>query len=232
LQNDGKIVVAGGNSDFILARFTSGGAMDNTFGSSGMVTTDFSAGSYDAANAVIVQSDGKIIVGGTSDLNSPSIYLAYFALARYNTAGTLDNTFGTSGLVTTTPGSVGSVNSLGLQSDDKIVAAGTNASHYSSNYAVARFNNSISSTGFEESITNALQVKIIPNPSSGMFSISLPNCRKSKLCVYDILGNCVLNKECHYEENPAINLSACPKGIYFLEIHSENERVVKKLMVE
>jgi hypothetical protein len=42
----------------------------------------------------------------------------------------------------------------------------------------------------------------------------------------------VLEKEGHSEKYPAINLSACSKGIYFLEIHSENEMVVKKRMVE
>lgn len=68
LQSDGKIIVAGraaflGSSDFGLARYTTSGALDPSFGTGGTVSIDFTGGS-DGAEAVAVQSDGKIVAAG------------------------------------------------------------------------------------------------------------------------------------------------------------------------
>ena len=101
LQPDGKIVVAGrtnkpapnGNFDFALARYESTGTLDLTFGTAGLVTTDF-GGSVDRAFAMALQPDGKLVVVGDSDAN--------FALARYNSDGSLDAGFGAGGKVVTT----------------------------------------------------------------------------------------------------------------------------------
>jgi len=89
LQTDGKIVVAGGtsdpntagtgNADFGLARFLSDGSPDLTFGGDGHVTTDL--GSYEAARAVLLQPDGKIVAVGQA--NTISNEFPAFALARY-----------------------------------------------------------------------------------------------------------------------------------------------------
>jgi len=81
VQPDGKILAAGIRAgDFALARYNADGSLDAAFGSAGKVTTDF--GSFDQANAVAVQSDGKIVAaGGTA---------GGFALARYNSDGSLD----------------------------------------------------------------------------------------------------------------------------------------------
>ena len=103
LQPDGKIVVAGrtnkpapnGNFDFALARYEAAGTLDLTFGTLGLVTTDF-GGSVDRAFAMALQPDGKLVVVGDSDAN--------FALARYNADGSLDAGFGTGGKVITTFG--------------------------------------------------------------------------------------------------------------------------------
>src|SRR5262249_24701082 len=102
VQNDGKIVAAGHaysaqtNWDFALTRYNSDGHPDTSFGSGGKVTTDFSAGD-DHANAVILQSDGKIVVAG---LGSNATTAQDFGLARYNADGSLDTTFGVGGKVT------------------------------------------------------------------------------------------------------------------------------------
>src|SRR5687768_15313496 len=50
------------NSDFGLARYNDDGSLDNTFGTNGIVTTDF--GSQERATSLAVQPDGKIIVAG------------------------------------------------------------------------------------------------------------------------------------------------------------------------
>jgi uncharacterized delta-60 repeat protein len=82
LQADGKIVAAGQaalnvfNTAFALARYTTAGAPDTTFGGGdGIVTTDINSNS-DVANAVAIQGDGKIVAVGSNGT-------AGFAVARY-----------------------------------------------------------------------------------------------------------------------------------------------------
>src|SRR5205085_4377660 len=69
LQDDGMIVAggtstSGGQTAFTLARYTPGGALDPSFGTGGIVTTPLAAA---AANALALQADGKLVLGGTSD---------------------------------------------------------------------------------------------------------------------------------------------------------------------
>src|SRR6516225_4144532 len=95
------------------------GDLDTTFGSGGMVITNF--GGYDFASALALQSDGKIVAAGTTRPGGPS-GSSNFALARYNSDGSLDTTFGTGGRVTAD--SLGEAFALAIQSDGKIVVAG------------------------------------------------------------------------------------------------------------
>jgi uncharacterized delta-60 repeat protein len=127
LQADGKIVVAGAaGSDFALARFNPDGSFDRTFSDDGHQTTDF-GGAIDAANAVAVQSDGKIIAAGGSG--------GAFAIARYNADGSPDAGFGVNGRQTTELGGGGSAWELAIQADGRIVAAGS----CGSSFALARY---------------------------------------------------------------------------------------------
>jgi uncharacterized delta-60 repeat protein len=122
IQPDGKIVAVGGNAgDFALARYNPNGSLDIGFGNGGRVLTDFDNG-FDLARAVAIQADGKIIVGGSA---SHQITQSDFALARYNTDGSLDSTFGKGGKVTLDFfGLQDEVLALAVQPDCKIVAAG------------------------------------------------------------------------------------------------------------
>ena len=100
LQPDGKIIAAGwatgpqGGRDYALARFNTDGSFDSSFGTSGRVTTDFLNRGNDTINSLVVQPNGKIIAAGSSDLRLSS---DLFALAKYNSDGSLDNSFGTGG---------------------------------------------------------------------------------------------------------------------------------------
>jgi uncharacterized delta-60 repeat protein len=121
LQADGKIVVAGGGftgglsfNGFGVIRYNSDGTLDTSFSGDGYVVTDFAADS--AGQSVKVQADGRILVGGFSNGD--------FALVRYNSNGTLDTTFSGDGKVTTDFGDYEAINSIVIQSDGKIVAAG------------------------------------------------------------------------------------------------------------
>ena len=138
LQPDGKIVVAGrtnrpapnGNFDFALARYEAAGTLDLTFGTAGLVTTDF-GGSVDRAFAMALQPDGKLVVAGDSDAN--------FALARYNSNGSLDPGFGTGGKVITSFGGTDQASAVILQPDGKIVVAGQTDTGVSIDFALARY---------------------------------------------------------------------------------------------
>jgi uncharacterized delta-60 repeat protein len=147
LQTDGKIIAAGGAgasvgadlAGFALARYNQDGSLDPTFGTGGQVITDFTAGE-DVIQSIVLQSDGKIVAAGHSNFTGGST--EDFALARYNTDGSLDSSFGASGKVVTDFNSRSdSVISIALQNDDKIIAAGwTETAGEALNFALARYN--------------------------------------------------------------------------------------------
>ena len=88
VQPDGKIVGVGlWNGDLALARYNPDGSLDANFGSGGKVLTDF-APNWGIAFAVAIQSNGKIVVGGLTGHESNPRF-RHFALARYNTDGSL-----------------------------------------------------------------------------------------------------------------------------------------------
>jgi len=142
IQSDGKIIVVGNNNnDFALTRLNSNGSVDTAFGTSGQVITDFFNGTDQAFAVAIQPGDGKIVVAGVASSSSTG---SDFALARYNTDGTLDTTFDTDGKVTT-PVSAGAdpdqAFAVAVQSDGKIVAAGfANSSTHGNDFALVRYN--------------------------------------------------------------------------------------------
>jgi uncharacterized delta-60 repeat protein len=129
LQSDGKILVVGGGaatstpSDEFVIRYTSNGAIDLGFGLAGVVTLDF-GGRNDGGRAVLAQSDGKIIVAGTS-FNGPLFLDGGVAtLTRLDATGTPDPTFGTGGSVVFAPQPINLFDALVRQADGKLVALG------------------------------------------------------------------------------------------------------------
>jgi uncharacterized delta-60 repeat protein len=106
---------------FALARYTTRGALDSSFGRGGKVLTDFGPPKrFDATGqAVALQSDGKVVVAGeSSERRSP---FPHVALARYTARGRLDPSFGRGGRVVTDHGIAEAV---AIQRDGKIVTAG------------------------------------------------------------------------------------------------------------
>jgi uncharacterized delta-60 repeat protein len=131
LQPDGKIVAVGQATDgwsnyySALARYDANGNPDTSFGNNGKVTTDFSpndGNKYHRFYAVAIQPDGKILAAGTArhyDDNDS------FAIARYNTNGSPDSTFGNGGQVTTKIfGNAASGSALALQRGGRFFVAG------------------------------------------------------------------------------------------------------------
>jgi uncharacterized delta-60 repeat protein len=108
LQSDGKIVLAGRINNatqdvFAVARLNANGSVDTAFGAGGTVTTDM--GFPGTTEAVVIQPDGKILLGGTV-LGTDETLPNEVALVRYNPDGSLDSTFGNSGGFANGPGEV------------------------------------------------------------------------------------------------------------------------------
>lgn len=139
MQPDGKILVAGYVNDsplgdFALARYNPDGSLDISFDNDGMVTTDFN-NSPDKASAVVVQSDGKIVLAGFTNTGSASD----FALVRYNTDGSLDTTFDNDGKLITDFGNGDFAYAIVIQPDTKILVGGYTTSLFN-DFALVRYN--------------------------------------------------------------------------------------------
>ncbi len=125
LDANGKIVVTGhSDGSMIVLRYNSNGSLDTTFGSSGYTITNFDGQGSSKAYAIAVDNKGKIIIGGYGhELGMGGLF--HSAIARFNTNGTLDNTFDKDGkLVTIMGGENSGINDLLLQKDGKLLLAG------------------------------------------------------------------------------------------------------------
>lgn len=136
VQSDGKIIIAGNFFNyFAMIRFNIDGSFDNTFNGGGIVLTQ--TGPYSTINDVVLQPDGKIVAVGYSLVNTNE---RNFVLARYNTNGSLDTTFDTDGIVFTSINGRDVAYSVDLQSDGKIVVAGSTADNTGQNFGIVRYN--------------------------------------------------------------------------------------------
>ncbi len=137
-ETDGTIVAAGqgpgSGGRFAIVRYQSNGSLDSTFGGDGTVLTDFTSG-YDAAFAVALQADGKIVAAGGASGAGGRI-----ALARYEADGTLDDTFGGDGKVLTNLTSGDDyAYAMAIQSADQKIVVGGGAGGAAGRFAVARY---------------------------------------------------------------------------------------------
>ena len=127
LQNDGKIVATGYsfNGDpfqFTTVRYNQNGTLDKSFGTDGITVTPVNEFSS-LANSMVIQNDGKILVGGYILTTKFENGDKDFATVRYNSDGSLDNTFGVNGIVTSSSTSEELLRNLAIQIDGKIIAA-------------------------------------------------------------------------------------------------------------
>lgn len=128
LQDDGKILVAGGyvpegegTVDSIVMRYNSDGTLDTTFSGDGIMEIDFSPTSTDLINDMVVQDDGKIVVVGYGSFSSVN----QITVARLNSDGSLDTSFDGDGIRLFSVSGNGAVgNDVKLLSDGRILIAG------------------------------------------------------------------------------------------------------------
>ena len=146
IQPDGKIVAVGSAAGlgFAIARYNPDGILDTTFDGDGKVTTVISPYLNEAAD-VIVQNNGKIIVGGNAEyiINSANSTISKYAFARYNSDGSPDNTFSNDGQTTIAVRDNDELSEIAIQQDGKIVAVGSTKRPYNgdSDTALIRLQN-------------------------------------------------------------------------------------------
>jgi uncharacterized delta-60 repeat protein len=147
LLPNGKILLAGSvGGDFGLFRYNADGSLDTSFDTDGWVGTDF-GGNGERANAMAIQSDGKIVLAGKTPTGFGG---GDFALARYNPDGSLDTSFGAGGKLTTDLGGYDEAYSLAIQKDGKIVAVGQHQAPNAVDFVMARYNSNGSlDSGFD-----------------------------------------------------------------------------------
>ena len=155
VQRNGDIVVGGTAYDgWAAARFTSSGALDTTFGSSGFVVTQADGYTEEpgAIGVAIESNNGNIIIGGSQNSGSTSNYAAICFTAN----GTLNTAFGTDGEATSPLATSGirSAKSMTEEANGDIVIAGSESTASTNNGSAAAF----SELG---------QVVTIPSPSVG-----------------------------------------------------------------
>jgi uncharacterized delta-60 repeat protein len=210
LQGDGKLVVAGASQngsgyDFALVRYNTNGTLDNTFDTDGVALASLSA-QDDIGYGIALQSDGKLVVAGSAN--------ADFAVARFNTNGSIDNTFNTNGFTTTDMGAatVDFAYDVALQSDGNIVIAGAVDSSSYNDFGVARYLGSGAS--LVQSVS-APPLQLFPNPCAG--PVMLRGTHTGEIIeVFDLRGNLVLSQEAaeHQTTIPTATLAA---GYYMLQ---------------
>jgi len=210
-QPDGKLLTAGfaydnfGYNQLQILRFKNDGSLDSSFGTNGSVITEISFTSK--AKAILLQPDGKIIVGGTYQTGDfANIY--HLFVARYNADGSTDNTFGTNGIIMPEPGFTDELKDMALQPDGRIVVAGAISDDMTmgiTSFLIARFNENgtadasfgtggmvttvIEATSEVEKIALLADGSIIAAGQSGLYDSPDPDYRNFAIAKYNSHGN-------------------------------------------
>ncbi|MBS1777275.1 MAG: T9SS type A sorting domain-containing protein [Bacteroidetes bacterium] len=213
LQPDGKILLAGHSDSITVVRFDTTGKLDNSFGSGGMARLSPGSG-----NALVLQTGGKILIGGSSADTA-------FLICRLLPNGSPDNSFGNQGKISTKVlDKKNTINGLAVQQDGKILACGEGEKYpWPNNYSTAvllRYNEN--ATGVEEMQINQNVFRIHPNPATDRLTIAYPNDQGVivDVCVYDVTGRKLVSKESQYFKSSSVTItvSTFAPGVYFISI--------------
>lgn len=171
IQKDNKILVCssvdnGQNRDFGLVRYNQDGLLDTDFGTNGRIFTDFFQ-ITNSAHSISLQEDGKIILGGFV-VSSPN---ANYAIARYDTIGNLDKSFGGNGKIVTDLGLSDYIFVTKIMPNNNLLCAGNSITADNiSSFSIARYLLETTTNSLDIALAN--QLTVFPNPSNGNFVLS------------------------------------------------------------
>lgn len=184
-----------------ITRLLPDGSRDLSFGDAGELLIDPS--SYGICMSMLVQPDGRIVLGGSKRLSYPA---SAFGILRLDSLGNLDKTFGDNGIVTTNISDNDEGSAVALQPDGRILLAGSSPSVSGSVIVVARY---LPSSIFDP---KPEIVNFSPNPSSGIFQLNIKN-SNAQLFIYSVLGQEVCRRRlpAGYQQ---LDLGFLPDGVY------------------
>ena len=224
LQPDGKILVAGLFTTFntvtanYALRLNADGSRDNTFDVG--AGPSLPAGSFNgiSTQCLEIESDGKIIVGGSFDTfngnNSKN-------LVRLLPNGSFDSTFNVN------QGFDNIVLDVLFQTDEKLLVSGYfNFYNTIESRSIIRLNgNSVLSNN---SFFDDKNISVYPNPTTNEFNIKISeNLMGAKATIYNILGQ----KVNQFTFDVLTTTQNLDKGMYLIEIEKDNSKITRKLIV-
>lgn len=172
LQEDRKIIVGGffgtapSNNLFAVVRYHPGGRLDETFGDEGIILDSYGA-QDNQVNEIVIQPDGQILIAGTSLQGNRDL----FAIARLDTDGSFDDTFGEGGVVTPAIDQNDGINSMALQQDGKLIVAGESFNGQRFSIVAARIETGLT-TSADDPFKADIKASVFPNPVSDELNIT------------------------------------------------------------
>ena len=225
VQNDGKILLAGGtyngtDYDYLIVRYNSNGNLDTTFGNNGIVIHPI-GNSNEISSSILVQNDGKIILGGYTFTDTA---ICHFALSRYNNTGNLDSTFGDNGIIISNFGYDNEViYSIAFQNDGKIIAGGSSGNVNNNDFAVARYKSSYT-LGIANYKYGSDNFHFSPNPFNIQTNLKLSFCPKNAtLIAFNDQGQVVKTILGINKTNISFTRGILKPGNYYIKLYENNQ---------
>ncbi|WP_282067954.1 T9SS type A sorting domain-containing protein [Olleya namhaensis] len=237
IQPDNKIVVCGSSyigtedDNFALARYNIDGSVDTSFGINGVSIIDHGL-DFEICTSALLQGDGKILVGGyvingtTFDFN--------FGLARYNSDGSIDSSFGNNGIILTDLNNNSSdyAYSMAFQNNKILLTGSTRVSGNSDDFAIVRYL-ADDTLGINELTENTNTYSIYPNPTSRVFYITNKSKKNtiSNIVIYSINGTKIKSFS-DFDLSQKIILDNLSNGVYFVEVSDKLVTETFKLVIK
>lgn len=229
MQTDGKIIATGMSfatgTSFAGTRLTVDGTVDTTYGTAGIAVSVLLE--YRQLQSVALQPDGKFLAA-LSKYNYPANSYD-FIMRRFNPDGTFDAEFsGQDGIATSFYNGYDEAFSIALQSDYKIVLAGSTHNGISKDFALARFSNDVVATeDFENPFTG---VMVYPNPVTNLLHIKASKgVEVVSYSIYNILGQAVYKSA---GGSLQLNTANFSNGVYTLQVTTNKGMLSRKFIKE
>ena len=81
---------------------------------------------------------------------------------------------------------------------------------------------------YESISENSMEIKVFPNPCKDQLHLSVGNDQTFEYSIHNLLGQAVIAGQAHGQE-AIIDLSPCPRGIYFVTITQNGKQFVTKI---
>jgi len=207
--NDNKIILGGYSNNRILIKLLANGLLDSSFATNGVLYHSY------PFKDIAIQANGKIIICGTKNLGGNLC----ISTTRFNSNGTLDSSFNSVGFFDLDISSKSDlIQSINLQSDNKILISGASSVNEEANFTLARLliDQNISVNEYRN---DNEKIIIYPNPIIDKINVFSKDYIISEISIYNCLGK-IISKSIINDYNCSIKIDA-PKGFYLCSIKTK-----------